>query len=311
MPTHVSTLFDSCDLWSVIQSSLVHELEDEITIAETRYGAGNRTPLLSYANVRQEPGGRRDIRGFLSNGIFYLTRPPVGLVSTDAGYARQITLGRPLKAVDGELRYYPHVTELDGLGPTVTANKVPHRRLPGSEIFEKPKSGTILLHRLSKTTSIRVNVTLYGVIPAISELLSLACNRPLGLLVLVPARVATLLIADNGKGSRFYHRATQHVDNSGDDPPIYKLVPPRSLFHCDAKPTQIKLVNTVARLSFDPGFLTADQVAEHLASPPNKDWEISGNKRFQPLSLSKHLQLAALKPRSVRSRFLHLLPVLV
>ena len=304
--THAVALFDDVDLWSVVQESLKRGdgLEEEIAFSETRYAHENRTPLISFVDV-DAPGGRREIRGFLRNGNFYLTRPPTGLVANVVEYARQITLGRPLTTANGELHYYPHATELDGIEPTVCASRVPARRLPGSRIFETPKKGKIVLHRLSKTTSITVDVTLYGIIPAVSELLSFASSKALGLLVLIPARVSDQLVVQ-GDGKKFYDRATPHLQ--GSNPLIYKLIPPRSLFSFDGKPTQTKLVSTVARLAFDPGFVKADQVADFLAAPPSSEWNVFGNRRFKPLTMSKYLQLAPQK-KTARSRFGHLLPV--
>lgn len=304
--THARAVFDDVDLWSVVQESLKRGegLEDEISFSETRYSHENRTPLLSYANV-DAPGGRRDIRGFLRNGNFYLTRPPTGLVANVVEYARQVTLGRPFKAANGELQYYPHVLELDGIEPTVCASRVPARRLPGSQIFGTPKKGKIVLHRLSKTTTITVDVTLYGIIPAISELLSFASSKALGLLVLIPKRVSGQLVV-TGNGTKFYDRATPHLQ--GSNPLIYNLIPPRSLFSCDGMPTQAKLVSTVARVAFDPGFVKADQVAAFLEQPASNDWNVFGNRRFKPLTMSKYLQLAP-KRATAKSRFGHLLPV--
>ena len=304
--THAGALFDDVDLWSVVQESLKRGegLEEEIALAETRYSHENRTPLLSYVNV-DAPGGRRCIRGFLRNGMFYLTRPPTGLVASVVEYARQVTLGRPLRAAKEELQYFPHATELEGIEPTVCASRGPARRLPGSAIFDTPRKGTIVLHRLSKTTSISVNVTLYGILPAISELLSFSSSKALGLLVLIPARVSEQLVVKRD-GKIFYDRATPHLRS--DNPPIYSLVPPRSLFSCDGRPTQTKLVSTVARLAFDPGFVKAGQVADFLGQPESNDWNVFGNRRFKPLSITKHLQLAP-ERATARSRFGHLLPV--
>ena len=304
--THAGALFDDVDLWSIIQESLARGegLEDKIAFAETRYAHENRTPLLSFVDV-DAPGGRRDIRGFLRNGNFYLTKPPTGLVANVVEYARQVTLGRPLKAANGELQYYPHALELDGIEPTVCASRVPSRRLPGSAIFGTPKKGTIVLHRLSKTTTITVEVTLYGIIPAISEVISYASCKALGLLVLVPAMVADQLVV-KGDGMKFYDRATLHLGSA--NPPVYTLVPPRSLFSCDEVPNQTKLVSTVARLAFDPGFLKVDQVADFIEQPASNDWNVFGNRRFKPLSITKHLQLAP-ERATARRRFEHLLPV--
>ena len=229
--THAGALFADVDLWPIVEESLRcgEGLEDEITFAETRFGHENRTPLLSFVNV-DAPGGTRCIKGFLRNGNFYLTKKPIGLVSHVVDYARQITLGRPLKAANGELQYLPHATELDGIEPTVCASRIPARRLPGSAIFDTPKKGTLVLHRLSKNTTITVNVTLYGILPAISELISFSSSRALGLMVLIPARVADQLVV-RGDGKKFFDRATPYLQS--DNPPVYILVPPWSLFSCN------------------------------------------------------------------------------